>query len=70
MMLTGSSASPFATIESTIYKTLFTGFSPYAALTSDVSKAHIDNGTSNTATSTATAKESENAAANSCKKSD
>uniref|UniRef100_A0A8C6WJX4 Transmembrane protein 38B n=1 Tax=Neogobius melanostomus TaxID=47308 RepID=A0A8C6WJX4_9GOBI len=35
MMLTGSSASPFAAIESLIYKTLFLGYCPYAALTSD-----------------------------------
>lgn len=48
MMLTGSSASPFAPIESAIYKTLFTGASPYAALTSEVTKACIDHGTSNT----------------------
>lgn len=37
MMLTGSSVSPFAAIESVIYKTFFIAFSPYAALTSDVS---------------------------------
>lgn len=47
MMLTGSSTSPFAAIESAIYKTLFTGFSPYAALTSDVRKAAIENRTTN-----------------------
>lgn len=55
-MLTGSSASPFAAIESAIYKTLFAGYSPYAALTGEVKKACIDNGTTNT--STATTKES------------
>ncbi|XP_029025570.1 trimeric intracellular cation channel type B [Betta splendens] len=33
MMLTGSSTSPFSTIEAAVYKTLFTGPSPYAALT-------------------------------------
>ncbi|KAM4527471.1 trimeric intracellular cation channel type B [Odontesthes bonariensis] len=42
MMLTGSSSSPFATIESVLYKTLFTGHSPYAALTGEVKKACID----------------------------
>ncbi|XP_008283784.1 trimeric intracellular cation channel type B [Stegastes partitus] len=47
MMLTGSSASPFATIESALYKTLFTGYSPYAALTGEVKKACIDNGATN-----------------------
>ncbi|XP_058473727.1 trimeric intracellular cation channel type B [Solea solea] len=36
MMLTRSSASPFAAIESAIYKTLFAGRSPYAALTDNV----------------------------------
>lgn len=35
MMLTGSSSSPFAAIESAIYKTLFAGYSPYAALTGE-----------------------------------
>lgn len=54
-MLTGSSTSPFAAIESAIYKTLFTGHSPY---TSEVNKACIDNGASNTSTSAATTKES------------
>ncbi|XP_076614631.1 trimeric intracellular cation channel type B isoform X1 [Chaetodon auriga] len=64
MMLTGSSASPFATIESAIYKTLFTGYSPYAALTDEVQKACIDNGTSSTTTSTPATKDfSENGAA-------
>jgi len=64
MMLTGSSTSPFATIESAIYKTFFAGSSPYAALTADVKKANIDNGTTNRPTSTATTKESsENEAA-------
>nr|XP_020456604.1 trimeric intracellular cation channel type B [Monopterus albus] len=64
MILTGSSASPFATIESAIYKTLFTGFSSYAALTGEVKKACIDNGTTDRATSPATTKESsENGAA-------
>lgn len=64
MMLTGSSASPFAALESAIYKTLFTGHSPYAALTGEVHKACIDNGATNGTTSTATTKESrENGAA-------
>lgn len=62
MMLTGSSTSPFATIESAVYKTLFTGYSPYAALTAEVKKACIDNGTTNGTTngtaSTAATKES------------
>lgn len=58
MMLTGSSASPFAAIESAIYKTLFAGYSPYAALTDEVKKACIDNGTSNTTTSSSSTKES------------
>ncbi|XP_054612388.1 trimeric intracellular cation channel type B isoform X2 [Dunckerocampus dactyliophorus] len=44
MMLTGSAASPFATIESAIYKTLFTGFSPYATLAVEVRKASASNG--------------------------
>lgn len=58
MMLTGSSASPFATIESAIYKTLFTGYSPYAALTGEVTNPCIDNGTTSSTSSTATTKES------------
>ena len=37
-MLTGSSASPFAAIEAAIYKTLFAGFSSYAALTGEETK--------------------------------
>ncbi|XP_026211832.1 trimeric intracellular cation channel type B isoform X2 [Anabas testudineus] len=64
MMLTGSSTSPFATIESAIYKTLFTGSSPYAALTDEVKKPCIDNGTTNKTSSPARTKESsENRAA-------
>ncbi|XP_035847487.1 trimeric intracellular cation channel type B isoform X2 [Sander lucioperca] len=54
MMLTGSSTSPFAGIESAIYKTLFTGHSPYAALISEEKKACIKNGATNGTTSTAT----------------
>ncbi|KAJ0013053.1 hypothetical protein NQD34_017387 [Periophthalmus magnuspinnatus] len=42
MMLTGSSASPFAPIESIIYKTLFIGSSPYAALTDDLQDSCTD----------------------------
>lgn len=42
MMLTGSSASPFAAIESVIYKTLFVGYSPYAALTSNIPDSCMD----------------------------
>ncbi|KAF6729163.1 Trimeric intracellular cation channel type B [Oryzias melastigma] len=44
MMLTGSSSSPFAAIESILYKTLFTGHSPYSALTGEVKEPCIDNG--------------------------
>lgn len=51
MMLTGSSTSPFAAIESAVYKTLFTGHSPYAALTGEVDKPCIDNGAAQTSTS-------------------
>lgn len=47
-MLTGSSASPFAAIESAVYKTLFTGYSPYAALTGEVNEERVDNGAGNT----------------------
>jgi len=40
MMLTGSSASPFAVIESAVHNTLFTGgSSPYAALPSDAASS-------------------------------
>ncbi|XP_071752872.1 trimeric intracellular cation channel type B [Centroberyx gerrardi] len=64
MMLTGSSASPFAAIESAVYKTLFTGYSPYSALTAEIKKASIDNGTTTRTTSAAATKESsENGAA-------
>ncbi|XP_029372223.1 trimeric intracellular cation channel type B [Echeneis naucrates] len=58
MMLTGSTALPFAAIESAIYKTLFTGSSPYAALTGEAKKACIDKRTTNRTTSTAATKES------------
>ncbi|XP_041667576.1 trimeric intracellular cation channel type B [Cheilinus undulatus] len=65
MMLTGSSTSPFATIESVVYKTLFTGYSSYAALTDEVTKPCIDNVTANPVTSTAAKRKesSENGAA-------
>uniref|UniRef100_A0A3Q2Q8G6 Transmembrane protein 38B n=1 Tax=Fundulus heteroclitus TaxID=8078 RepID=A0A3Q2Q8G6_FUNHE len=59
MMLTGSSSSPFAPIESALYKTLFSGHSPYAALTAEVRKAGTDNGTSTGTACHATTKESE-----------
>ncbi|XP_069027261.1 trimeric intracellular cation channel type B [Embiotoca jacksoni] len=59
MMLTGSSTSPFATIESALYKTLFTGYSPYAALTGEVKQACIVDGATNGAASTAASKDSD-----------
>lgn len=43
MMLTGSSTSPFATVESAIYKTLFISYSPYAAFTEEIQKSLVDN---------------------------
>lgn len=46
MMLTGSSSSPFAAIESAIYRTLFAGYSPYAALTGEAAKGCADGGAS------------------------
>ncbi|XP_026153581.1 trimeric intracellular cation channel type B [Mastacembelus armatus] len=58
MILTGTSTSPFASIESAIYKTLFSGYSSYAVLTGDIKKACIDNGTTNRTTLNATTKES------------
>lgn len=58
MMLTGSSSSPFTTIESVLYKTLFTGHLPYAALTGEVKKASIDNGEMKSTTSQVATKES------------
>ncbi|XP_068191611.1 trimeric intracellular cation channel type B [Antennarius striatus] len=48
MMLTGSTSSPFAAIESAVYKTLFAGHAPYRALPSDGNKACVDNGTTST----------------------
>nr|XP_019937285.1 PREDICTED: trimeric intracellular cation channel type B-A-like [Paralichthys olivaceus] len=59
MMLTGSNVSPFAVIESAVYKTLFTGYSPYAALTGEEQKTCIDTSrTSGTSSSLAKTKES------------
>lgn len=55
-MLTGSSTSPFAAIESVIHKTLFAGCSPYAAIAGD-------SNTSNTTTSTTAKESSKNGAA-------
>ncbi|KAK2819239.1 hypothetical protein Q5P01_024800 [Channa striata] len=63
MMLTGSSTSPFATIESVIYKTLFNGSTSYAALTGQVTHGCIDNGT--THRTAATRESDENGAAGS-----
>ncbi|XP_072227798.1 trimeric intracellular cation channel type B [Leuresthes tenuis] len=57
MMLTGSSSSPFTTIESVLYKTLFSGHSPYAALTEEVKKACIDDDRAERSTSPAITKE-------------
>ncbi|XP_037553346.1 trimeric intracellular cation channel type B-A [Nematolebias whitei] len=48
MMLTGSSSSPFASIESVLYQTLFSGRSSHAALTGYLKKACSDNGTTGT----------------------
>ncbi|XP_068430236.1 trimeric intracellular cation channel type B [Clinocottus analis] len=53
MMLTGSSASPFTVVELAIYKTLFAGHSPYAALTGEVQKARLDQGAANGSTAAA-----------------
>lgn len=60
MMLTGSSTSPFAAVESAIYKILFTSHSPYAALTGEAQKACIDHAATNGTTTSAdtTTKES------------
>lgn len=48
MMLTGSSSSPFAPIESAVYQTLFAAPSPYSTLTSEATppakKAPVNNG--------------------------
>ncbi|CAN9504311.1 unnamed protein product [Ophioblennius macclurei] len=52
MMLTGSSTSPFAAVESVIYKTLFSGSSPYAAITGEVAKSCVDDGAASSKTST------------------
>ncbi|XP_013864816.1 trimeric intracellular cation channel type B [Austrofundulus limnaeus] len=58
MMLTGSSASPFASIESVLYKTLFSGHSPYAALTGDFKTPCSGNSSTGGKTSRLTTKES------------
>ncbi|KAM9841421.1 trimeric intracellular cation channel type B [Aulostomus maculatus] len=58
MMLTGASTSPFAALESALHKTLFSGYSPYAALTGEVKKASIDHGRTNKAMSSKTPKDS------------
>lgn len=42
MTLTGSSASPFAAIEAAIYKALFAGYSPYAAITRQDSEGRAE----------------------------
>lgn len=58
MMLTGSSVSPFAAVESAVYKTLFAGYSPYAALTGEVQESCTDAGTTRRTSSPAKTKES------------
>lgn len=58
MMLTGSSVSPFAAVESAVYKTLFAGYSPYAALTGEVQESCTDAGTTRRTSSSAKTKES------------
>ncbi|XP_028318586.1 trimeric intracellular cation channel type B [Gouania willdenowi] len=59
MMLTGSSTSPFTSIESAIYKTLFAGHSPYAVLTGEITPSCIENVASNRkSTSSSSVKES------------
>ncbi|KAM4635422.1 trimeric intracellular cation channel type B isoform 2-T2 [Polymixia lowei] len=58
MLLTGSSTSPFAVIESAVYKTLFASSSPYAALVSETEKTPADDCTTAEKTSVATTKES------------
>ncbi|CAL1567515.1 unnamed protein product [Knipowitschia caucasica] len=63
MMLTGSSASPFAPIESVIYKTLFLG-SPYAALTGGLQDSCMGHDAStSTSTSSTSTSSSKNRAA-------
>lgn len=58
MMLTGSNVSPFAVVESAVYKTLFTGYSPYAALTGEEQKTCRDtNATSGRSSSVAQTEE-------------
>lgn len=57
-MLTGSSSSPFASIESVLYNTLFSGHSQYAALTGDLKKPCSDNGSMGGETSCLATRES------------
>lgn len=57
MILTGSTGSPFAVIELAIYKTLFTGHAPCAALTGEVEKACLDRDATNGTASPAGTKE-------------
>ncbi|XP_056157952.1 trimeric intracellular cation channel type B [Lampris incognitus] len=67
MMLTGSSTSPFAAIESAIYKTLFSSSSPYVALTSEATRSPVNNGLTTKTICDATTKEpSENGATRRC----
>lgn len=49
MTLTGSTTSPFAAIEAALYKTLFAGCSPYAALTAEETKGGADRSASGAA---------------------
>lgn len=49
MMLTGATASPFATIESFVQNTLFCGSSPYTALPAEENKSCNGNGTDSAA---------------------
>lgn len=49
MTLTGSSTSPFAAIEAAIYKTLFAGYSPYAAITREETEGCADRSASSAA---------------------
>lgn len=49
MTLTGSSTSPFAAVEAAIYKTLFAGYFPYAALTREETKGCADRSASGAA---------------------
>ncbi|XP_034048313.1 trimeric intracellular cation channel type B [Thalassophryne amazonica] len=57
MLLTSTTDSPFAAVESAVYRTLFSGHSPYTPLACEVKRASINNGTVNGMTSSAAAKE-------------